>query len=171
MTVFLGRGSREKVTLVSSFSTIEGPMPLTLNKPSLEPKGPSESRSATIRLAMAGPMCLSDSISASVATSRSTGPGRTTGAFRFFPRFALPAFSGGIGRLQLRFKGGSGVLAGRGAGRIGPVNFRRGPEDKDRGKEQERLPFAGGTHFGTMPCGPRAGASKERQLAAKNCRP
>src|SRR5688500_10877670 len=85
MAVFLGRGSSEKVTLVSSFPTMEGPMPFTRSKPALDPNGPKESRSATIRRASAGPMCLKDSISSAVATSRSTGPGRGGGGF-FFPR-------------------------------------------------------------------------------------
>ena len=93
MTVFLGRGRSEKVTLVSSFATIEGPTPLTRSRPSLEPKGPKESRSATIRRARAGPMCLKDSISSAVATSRSTGPGRGGTAFFLARRLGVrPAF-------------------------------------------------------------------------------
>src|SRR3990170_5654007 len=93
MTVLLGRGRSEKVTLVSSFPTIEGPIPLTLSRPSLDPKGPKESRSATIRRARAGPIYLRDSISSAVATSISTGPGRGGGAFCFLPFLGFrPAF-------------------------------------------------------------------------------
>jgi len=93
MTVFLGRGSNEKVTAESSLATIEGPMPFTRNNSSLEPNGPKESRSATMRRASAGPMCLKDSISSADATSMSTGPGRTGGAFPFPARLDFrPAF-------------------------------------------------------------------------------
>jgi len=89
MTLFVGRGTSEKVTAESSFPTIEGPTPLTRLRPSIEPNGPKESRSATMRLASAGPMCLNPSISFSVATSRSTGPAGLGGAFCFFSRFGL----------------------------------------------------------------------------------
>ena len=74
MTVLVGRGTSEKVTAESSFSTIEGPTPFTRLNPSIEPNGPNESRSATIRLARVGPICRRPSISASLATSRSTFP-------------------------------------------------------------------------------------------------
>src|SRR5947199_8784349 len=89
MTVLVGRGTSEKVTFESSFATIEGPTPFTRERPSIEPNGPKESRSATMRFASAGPTYLKDSISFSVATSRSTGPVGLGGAFCFFSRLVL----------------------------------------------------------------------------------
>jgi hypothetical protein len=89
MTSLVGRGTSEKVTLESSFSTIEGPMPFTRKSPSLEPKGPNESRSATILFARAGPICLRFSISFTPARSRSTGPTGLGGLFLARSRFGL----------------------------------------------------------------------------------
>ncbi len=77
---------------------VAGPIPLTLRRPSIERKGPSESRLATIRFASAGPTRGRVSISGADAVSRSTkaaSAARTPfGAFR--PRLsallgALPA--------------------------------------------------------------------------------
>ena len=89
MTLFVGRGSSEKVTVESSFATIEGPTPFTRLNPSIEPNGPRESRSATIRFASAGPMYRRPSISFSLAMSKSIGPTRLGGAFCFRSRFGL----------------------------------------------------------------------------------
>ncbi len=89
MTSLVGRGTREKVTLESSFSTIDGPMPFTRRRPSIEPKGPKESRSATILFANIGPICLSPSISLTLATSRSTGPAGFGGALGGRSRLGL----------------------------------------------------------------------------------
>jgi hypothetical protein len=89
MTVLVGRGTSEKVTLESSFTTIEELTPFTRLRPSSEPNGPNESRSATMRLAKAGPTYLRDSISFSVATSRSRRPTRLGGAFCFFSRLGF----------------------------------------------------------------------------------
>ena len=89
MTVLVGRGTPEKVTAESSFSTIEGPMPFTLCKPSKEPNGPNESRSATMRLASAGPTCLSATICSTLAVSRSTGPDGLGGVFFVLVRLDL----------------------------------------------------------------------------------
>lgn len=50
------------------------PTPFTRRSSPSEPKGPSESRSATIRCASAGPTFGSDTISHSCARSMSTGP-------------------------------------------------------------------------------------------------
>ena len=106
MTLFVGRGTSEKVTAESSFATIEGPTLLTRLRPSIEPKGPKESRSATIRLARVGPICLKPSISFSIATSRSTGPAGFGGVFASFTfRLAQPSPAGGIRGLDLPLKG------------------------------------------------------------------
>ena len=52
-----------------------GPTPRTRSNPSREPKGPSESRSATMRRASAGPMRGRRSRDSAGAVSRSTGTG------------------------------------------------------------------------------------------------
>jgi hypothetical protein len=101
MTLFVGRGTSEKVTAESSFATIEGPTPLTRFRPSIEPKGPKESRSATMRLASVGPICLRASICFSVATSRSTGPAGLGGGFASFHVSASANRSGGRNPLPL----------------------------------------------------------------------
>lgn len=69
-----GRGTPEKVTTSRSDLAMAGPIPRTRCSPSMEPNAPNESRLATIRCASAGPMRGSDSIAATVARSRSSGP-------------------------------------------------------------------------------------------------
>jgi hypothetical protein len=56
-----------------------GPIPRTRWNPCREPKGPNESRSATMRAASTGPIQGRASISASDARSRSTGRGAGSG--------------------------------------------------------------------------------------------
>ena len=64
-------------------------MPFTRLSPSIEPNGPNESRSETMRLARVGPTCRSASISFSPATSRSTGPAGLGGVLCFLSRFGF----------------------------------------------------------------------------------
>lgn len=67
------RDARENVTCGWSFAASDGPIPLTRSSPLTEPNGPRAARSATIRLASAGPIPGSRSSSATPATSRFTG--------------------------------------------------------------------------------------------------
>jgi hypothetical protein len=67
-----GRRGPVNVTNGRSRSASLGPTPRTSQRASMAPKAPTESRFATMRLASAGPIPGSDSISSAVARSRST---------------------------------------------------------------------------------------------------
>jgi hypothetical protein len=81
-----GTNVPEKTTRESICATNRGPTPLTLRSPSTFKNGPCRTRSAAIRLAIAGVTPGSESICAAVATSRSslppTYPARSSGALR-----------------------------------------------------------------------------------------
>lgn len=85
-----------------------GPIPRTRWSPSIEPNGPAESRSATIRAARLGPMPGSRSSSSAEAWSRSTGPLRPSGAFGRAGR--VPG-AGGLGARPTAAGGGAAVGA------------------------------------------------------------
>ena len=71
-TASLGRAVPEKVTRPVSSATRPGPTPRTRWNPAREPNGPLADRSFTMRRASTPPTRGSDSISLSLATSRST---------------------------------------------------------------------------------------------------
>ena len=79
LATLAGRGVWEKVTAPATLRASAGPTPRTRWNPSIEPKGPLESRSATIRAASAGPIPGRDSSCAAVAMSRSSGEVRGVG--------------------------------------------------------------------------------------------
>ena len=79
LATLAGRGVWEKVTAPATLRASAGPTPRTRWNPSIEPKGPLESRSTTILAASAGPMPGSDSSWAAVARSRSRGAVRGAG--------------------------------------------------------------------------------------------
>jgi len=140
MTLFVGRGRSEKVTVESSFATIEGPTPFTRLNPSIEPNGPRESRSATIRFASAGPIYRRPSISFTLATSRSTGPTGLGGAFCFGSRF------GRIGGFYLGLEGRPGSGVDWRTTVESPKSPGRRAQHENYREKEERLPLGGGWH-------------------------
>lgn len=69
----------ENVTRAASDAASAGPTPATRSNPLMDPNGPLAVRSDTMRRASTGPIRGNDSISAAVATSRSTGAVRAAG--------------------------------------------------------------------------------------------